>query len=109
MMQRLAIFAVLSVVLTAVFAEAVLSGPPGTTPTAIELQPAAQPPPSINISFIKEVTLTVSPPDLALTPREEQDASSFLEAGLRLLDPIMRFFETLTTGSPAPSSGQDPA
>jgi hypothetical protein len=51
--------------------------------------------PSINISFIKEVTLTVAPQDLALTPHQEQEVSSFLESGLRLLDPIMRFFEGL--------------
>lgn len=101
MFPRLAIFVLSSVLVAAVFAEAVLSGPPNTT-TVIELQPVApaHAHPSVNISFIKEVTLTVSPPDLALSPREEQEASSFLEAGLRLLDPIMRFFEALAGESP---------
>lgn len=54
--------------------------------------------PSINISFIKEVTLTIAPQDLPLSPHEEQEVSSLLESGLRLLDPIMRFFEGLAGG-----------
>lgn len=58
-------------------------------------------PPTINISFIKEVTLSVTPQDLELTPHEEQEVSSFLESGLRLLDPIMRFFDGLVGWSPA--------
>lgn len=56
--------------------------------------------PSINISFVKEVTLTIAPQDLPLSPHEEQQVSSLLESGLRLLDPIMRFFEGLAGGGP---------
>lgn len=47
----------------------------------------------INISFIKEVTLSVAPQDIELTPQTEQEVSSFLESALRLIDPIMRFFD----------------
>lgn len=89
-MQRI----LLPLLLGAVLARAVLVDPPNATDAMLTVEPAH---PSINISFIKEVTLTVSPPDVALTPHEEQEVSSFLESGLRLLDPIMRFFESLTS------------
>ena len=56
---------------------------------------ASHPLPTINISFIKEVTLSVSPDDIDLSPHDEQEISSFLESGLRLLDPLMRFFDGL--------------
>lgn len=73
---------------------------------------AATPPnvthtPVVNISFIKEVTLSVSPEDIDLTPHEEQEISSFLESGLRLLDPIMRFFDGLV-GSWRPPPPAEP-
>ena len=64
-------------------------------------------PTTINISFIKEVTLSLTPQDLELTPHEEQEVSSFLESGLRLLDPIMRFFDGLV-GWNAPPAQQAP-
>lgn len=54
--------------------------------------------PTVNISFIKEVTLSVAPQDVELTPQAEQDVSTFLESALRLLDPIMRFFDGLSSG-----------
>jgi len=63
--------------------------------------------PTINISFIKEVTLTVQPQDFELSPHQEQEVSSFLESGLRLLDPIMRFFEGFL--GPAQRSPPSPA
>jgi hypothetical protein len=50
-------------------------------------------PSTINISFFKEVTLSVAPQDIELTPQAEQDVSSFLESALRLFDPIMRLFD----------------
>lgn len=59
-------------------------------------------PPTVNISFIKEVTLSVAPQDFELTPHDEQEVASFLESGLRLLDPIMRFFDGLVGWSPPP-------
>ena len=49
----------------------------------------------INITFIKEVTLSVQPPDFAELVQEgdEQQVEGFLRSSLRLLDPIMHFFE----------------
>lgn len=63
--------------------------------------------PSINISFIKEVTLSVTPQDFDLSPHQEEEVSTFLESGLRLLDPIMRFFDGLI-GSWSPVARQQP-
>ena len=60
-------------------------------------------PPTVNISFIKEVTLSVAPQDIELTPQTEQEVSSFLESALRLIDPIMRFFSGLGSSWSAPS------
>ena len=57
----------------------------------------------VNISFIKEVTLSVAPQDIALTPQAEQEVSSFLESALQLIDPIMRFFSGLGSSWSAPS------
>jgi hypothetical protein len=74
----------LSLVLAVAVAQAVLHDDSHLNETTL---------PSINISFVKEVTLSVQPQDFDLTPHQEQEVSSFLETGLRLLDPIMRFFE----------------
>jgi len=79
----------LSLVLAVAVAQAVLHDDSHLNETTL---------PSINISFVKEVTLTIAPQDLALSPHEEQEVSSLLESGLRLLDPIMRFFEGLAGG-----------
>lgn len=64
--------------------------------------------PTVNISFIKEVTLSVAPQDIELTPHEEQEVSSFLESGLRLLDPIMRFFDGLVSWTPPAQQQEAP-
>ncbi len=64
--------------------------------------------PTVNISFIKEVTLSVAPQDIELTPHEEQEVSSFLESGLRLLDPIMRFFDGLVGWTPPAQQQETP-
>ena len=68
--------------------------------------------PSINISFIKEVTLSVQPQDFDLSPHQEEEVSTFLESSLRLLDPLMRFFDGLVgswipTGTARPPPPQD--
>ena len=52
-------------------------------------------PPVVNISFIKEVTLSVQPQDFEFSPQDQAQVESFLDSGLRLLDPIMRFFDSL--------------
>ena len=83
--------------LLAVLAGAVVP-PNNTLPLAMPVDL----PPTVNITFIKEVTLTVSPADLELTPHEEQEVAGFLESGLRMLDPIMRFFDGLVGWSPPP-------
>lgn len=50
----------------------------------------------VNISFVKEVTLSVRPVDLAKQLVEHPDVTdSFLSTGLRFFDPIMSFFEQL--------------
>jgi len=58
----------------------------------------------LNISFIKEVTLSVQPPDMAelaaLSPEDHAQVEDFLTSSLRLLDPIMRFFESMVGNSP---------
>ena len=61
----------------------------------------------LNISFIKEVTLSVQPPDMAelaeLSQENDAQVESFLTSSLRLLDPIMRFFESIMmVGNPPP-------
>jgi hypothetical protein len=57
----------------------------------------------INISFIKEVTLSVQPPDFAelVQDGDQQRVEGFLESSLRLLDPIMHFFENFFSAQPA--------
>jgi hypothetical protein len=54
---------------------------------------------ALNISFVKEVTLSLQPPDMAelaaLSPEDHAQAEDFLASSLRLLDPIMRFFESM--------------
>ena len=85
--------------LLAVLAGAVI--PPNDSDTS-PLAPPVDLPPTVNITFIKEVTLTVSPADLELTPHEEQEVAGFLESGLRMLDPIMRFFDGLVGWTPPP-------
>jgi len=58
----------------------------------------------LNISFIKEVTLSVQPPDMAelaaLSPEDHEQVEDFLTSSLRLLDPIMRFFESMVGATP---------
>lgn len=53
----------------------------------------------LNISFVKEVTLSLQPPDMAelaaLSPEDHAQVEDFLTSSLRLLDPIMRFFESM--------------
>lgn len=51
--------------------------------------------PAVNISFVKEVTVSIGPEDSYLTPLQEEDVSSLLDSGLRLFEPIMRFFDSL--------------
>jgi len=63
--------------------------------------------PIVNISFIKEVTLSVSPEDISLTPQDEQDISGFLSSSLRFLDPIMHFFDSLVGGWSTPPPASD--
>jgi hypothetical protein len=70
---------------------------------AVATPNATAPHPTVNISFIKEVTLSVAPQDIALTPQAEQEVSSFLESALKLIDPIMRFFSGLGSSWSAPS------
>ena len=55
------------------------------------------PPVTVNISFVKEVTLSIGPPELAdlgyeLPPSDAGVVNSFLKSAMRLLDPIMDFF-----------------
>jgi hypothetical protein len=49
----------------------------------------------------------VQPQDFDLSPHQEEEVSTFLESGLRLLDPIMRFFDGLV-GSWSPARQQNP-
>jgi len=56
--------------------------------------------PSVNISFVKEVTVTVGPEDVQLSPRQEQEITGLLESGMRLFDPILRFFDSLWASPP---------
>ena len=63
-------------------------------------------PPTVNISFIKEVTLTIQPQDFELTPHDEEEVASFLQSSLHLLDPIMRFLDGFISGWTSP---QQPA
>lgn len=56
----------------------------------------------VNISFVKEVTLSLQPPDLAelsseLSQEDHEQVEDFLTSSLRLLDPIMRFFESMVS------------
>jgi hypothetical protein len=62
----------------------------------------------INISFIKEVTLSVQPPDFVelVQDGDQQQVESFLSSSLRLLDPIMRFFDAFF--GPQPQSAAPP-
>jgi hypothetical protein len=69
--------------------------PPNISSIMAALYPSDGHQPAINISFVKEVTLSVQPQDFDFSPHQEQEVSSFLESGLRLLDPIMRFFDGL--------------
>ena len=55
-------------------------------------------PPSVNISFVKEVTLTIQPQDFELSPQDEQRVSGLVDSGLRFFDPIMRFLDSLVSG-----------
>jgi hypothetical protein len=58
----------------------------------------------LNISFVKEVTLSVQPPDMAelagVTQENQEQVEDFLTSSLRLLDPIMRFFESMVGATP---------
>jgi hypothetical protein len=64
------------------------------------------------ISFVKEVTLSLQPPDMAelaaLSPEDHAQAEDFLASSLRLLDPIMRFFESMV-GIQEPVQPNSPA
>lgn len=53
-----------------------------------------------NITFVKEVTLTVQPPflgdeDMTMQAVNQAKIDDFLSAGLRLLDPLMRLFNQM--------------
>ena len=60
----------------------------------------------INISFVKEVTLSVQPPDFVelVQDGDQQQVESFLSSSLRLLDPIMRFFDAFFGPQPQPAA-----
>lgn len=89
-------------------AYAIAVSPPNITgPDSLLLPHPQDSYPSINISFIKEITLSVQPQDFDLSPHQEEEVSTFLESGLRLLDPIMRFFDGLV-GSWSPARQQNP-
>jgi hypothetical protein len=79
-----------------------LAVPPNATAALVQSHER----PTVNISFIKEVTLSVQPQDFELTPQDQLEVSSFLSSGLRLLDPIMRFFDGLVGGWSPPAQGQ---
>ena len=95
----------LSVCLLAAAMAHILAVPPNVTHGLVHE------PPTINISFIKEVTLTIQPQDFELTPHDAQEVSSFLQSSLHLLDPIMRFFDSFVGGwmsPPPPVPPSDP-
>jgi hypothetical protein len=85
----------------------VLAIPPNITQGLLTHEP-----PTVNISFIKEVTLTIQPQDFELTPHDEEEVASFLQSSLHLLDPIMRFFDGFVSGwmspPPQPARPSDP-
>ena len=81
----------------------VLAIPPNITQGLLMHEPS---PPTVNISFIKEVTLTIQPQDFELSPHDEEEVSSFLQSSLHLLDPIMRFLDGFISGWTSP---QQPA
>ena len=86
----------------------VLAIPPNITQGLLMHEPS---PPTVNISFIKEVTLTIQPQDFELTPHDEEEVASFLQSSLHLLDPIMRFFDSFVGGwmsPPPPVPPSDP-
>ena len=93
-------------------AYAIAVSPPNiTAPDSLLLPHPQDSYPSINISFIKEITLSVQPQDFDLSPHQEEEVSTFLESGLRLLDPIMRFFDSFVGGwmsPPPPVPPSDP-
>lgn len=84
--------------LLAVLAGAMNPPPVHTLPVPI----AGEVQPTVNITFVKEVTLSVTPQDIELTPHEEHEVASFLDSSLRLLDPIMHFFDGLVGWTPPP-------
>ena len=90
----------LSVCLLAAAMAHILAVPPNVTHGLVHE------PPTINISFIKEVTLTIQPQDFELSPHDEEEVSSFLQSSLHLLDPIMRFLDGFISGWTSP---QQPA
>jgi hypothetical protein len=77
----------------------VLALPPNATDGLVQHH---REPPIVNISFIKEVTLSVQPQDFEFSPQDQQQVTSFLDSSLRLLDPIMRFLDSLMGGRPIP-------
>lgn len=69
---------------------------------------AAMLPTLVNISFVKEVTLSLQPLDLAeltseLSQEDHEQVEDFLTSSLRLLDPIMRFFEGMVSFGNTPA------
>ncbi len=92
----------LSVILLVAAMAHVLAIPPNITEGLVHHRE----PPIVNISFIKEVTLSVQPQDFEFSPQDQEQVASFLDSGLRLLDPIMRFFDSLMGSPPRPTPEQ---
>ena len=52
--------------------------------------------PDANISFVKEITVNVQPPSVSPAPQEENvTIQALLEAGQRLLYPILHYLDNL--------------
>ena len=95
-------FALLAVLATAVRAFNVSD----STPSLVVAAPSSNKNDIINITFVKEVTLTVQPPflgeeDLSMPIVNQGKIDDFLSAGLKLLDPLMRLFNQLWGPAPA--------
>lgn len=59
--------------------------------------------PEVNITFTKEITLTVQPPGQddyyePVSSENQQKLNDYLSAGLKMLDPIFHFFDQFWTG-----------
>lgn len=69
--------------------------------------PASLMPASVNISFVKEITLSISPPELGDFALDSPQSKAgvvqdFLESSLRLFDPLMTFLQSYFVEPPAP-------